>query len=100
KNPQPIELVPTPQKDISLIPPLTIEVVDQQLQQRLQKALYTVSDKDLVLSDAKPSGQVEFSFTDPESGVRVTKKLSFMQGRYLVDLDVETAGVAGSTTLS
>jgi len=100
KNPQPIELVPTPEKDIALVPPLTIEVSDPKLQQRLEKGLYTVSEKALVLSDAKPSGQMEFSFTDPESGVKVVKRLSFMQHRYLVDLEVETAGIPGSTTLS
>jgi len=100
KQPKPIQLVPVQDKTVSLIPPLTIEVPDAGLQERLAKGLYEVSGKDLRLSEAQPTGEVAFSYRDSETGARVTKRLTFHHGSYLVDLVVETSGVSSSTTLS
>lgn len=100
KQPKPIQLVPAYEKTVSLIPPLTIEVPDAALQERLARGLYRVSGKDLSLSEAQPTGEVAFSYRDPETGATVMKRLVFHQGSYLVDLVVETAGVRSSTTLS
>ncbi len=100
RQPKPIQLVPAEEKGVSLIPPLTVEVLDARLQERLARGLYAVAGKDLSLSPAQPTGEIGFSFTDPETGARVTKRLTFHQGSYLVDLSVETSGVISSTTLS
>ena len=100
KQPQPIQLVPTDGKGVSLIPPLTVEVPDARLQERMAKGLYVVSGKDLSLSEGQPAGEIGFSYTDPETGAQVTKRLTFHHGSYLVDLTVETSGVSSSTTLS
>jgi len=100
KQPQPIQLVPVDEKGVSLIPPLTMEVLDARLQERLAKGLYAVSGRDLSLSEGQPTGEIGFSYTDPETGAQVAKRLTFHHGSYLVDLAVETSGVSSSTTLS
>jgi len=100
KQPKPIQLVPSDGKGVALIPPLTIEVPDARLQERLAKGLYAVSGKDLSLSEGQPAGEIGFSYVDPETGAQVTKRLTFHHGSYLVDLAVETSGVSSSTTLS
>ncbi len=100
KNPKPIQLVPSEEKDLSLTPPLSVEVPEARLKERLSKGLYAISGKDLTLSATQPTGQIEFSYSDLETGVRVDKRLTFHHGGYLVDLTVETTGVSSSTTLS
>lgn len=100
KDPKPIQLVQGAEKLESFKPPLSVEVPDEKLQKRLAGALYAVSGKDLSLSAAQSTGDIGFSYTDPESGVRVDKRLTFHYGSYLVDLTVETSGVTSSTTFS
>ncbi|TAL11769.1 MAG: membrane protein insertase YidC [Nitrospirae bacterium] len=100
KQPKPIQLVPADEKGVALIPPLTVEVLDAKLQERLARGLYAVSGKDLNLNEGRPAGEIGFSYTDPETGAQVTKRLTFHHGSYLVDLTVETSGVSSSTTLS
>jgi len=100
RDPQPIQLVPAMAKDVSLTLPLTVEVPDAKLQERLARGLYTVSGKDVTLSAMQPAADIGFSYTDPETGARVSKRLAFHQGSYLVDLTVETSGISSSTTLS
>jgi YidC/Oxa1 family membrane protein insertase len=100
RDPQPIQLVPAMAKDVSLTLPLTVEVLDAKLQERLSRGLYAVSGKDITLSATQPAADIGFSYADPESGARVSKRLTFHYDSYLVDLVVETAGVTSSTTLS
>lgn len=100
KQPKPIQLVPADEKGVTLIPPLTVEVLDARLQERMAKGLYVVSGKDLSLSEGQPAGEIGFSYADSETGAQVTKRLTFHHGSYLVDLTVETSGVSSSTTLS
>jgi YidC/Oxa1 family membrane protein insertase len=100
KQPQPIQLVRADEKGVALIPPLTVEVLDARLQERMAKGLYAVSGKDLSLSEGQPAGEIGFSYTDSETGAQVAKRLTFHHGSYLVDLTVETSGVSSSTTLS
>ena len=100
KNPKPIQLVPAEDKSLTLTPPLTVEVPDARLKERLSTALYAVSGKDLTLSATQPSGEIEFSYADPETGGRVDKRLTFHHASYLVELTVVTTGISSSTTLS
>src|SRR5437899_1366884 len=100
-NPKPIELVPAGEQGVSFTRPLTVEVPDSKLQGRLTEALYEVSgDKDLRLSAVQPTGEIGFTYTDPDTGARVAKRLVFHQGSYLVDLTVEASGFSSSITLS
>jgi YidC/Oxa1 family membrane protein insertase len=100
RDPKPIQLVPALAKDVSHTLPLTVEVPDAKLQERLSRGLYTVSGKDVTLSAVQPAADIGFAYTDPETGVQVSKRLTFHQGSYLVDLTLETTGVSSSTTLS
>src|SRR5712692_9697562 len=58
KNPKPIQLVPTGDKGVALIPPLSVEVPDAKLHERLAKGLYAVSGKDLSLNGGQPTGEI------------------------------------------
>src|SRR5437867_7303255 len=100
RDPKPIQLVPALAKDVSLTLPLTVQVPDAKLQERLTRGLYAVSGKDATLSAAQPAADVVLSYTDPETGVQVSKRLTFHHGSYLMDLTLETTGVSSSTTLS
>src|SRR6266571_2117796 len=100
RDPKPIQLVPAMAKDVSFTLPLTVEVPDAKLQERLSRGLYAVSAKDVALTVAQPAADIGFSYTDPETSARVSKRLTFHHDSYLVDLVMETAGVASSTTLS
>src|SRR2546427_1930529 len=100
RDPKPIQLLPAPAKDVSLTLPLTVQGPDAKLQERLTRGLYAVSGKDATLSAAQPAADVVLSYTDPETGVQVSKRLTFHHGSYLVDLTLETTGLSSSTTLS
>src|SRR5712691_10493621 len=100
RDPKPIQLVPSMAKDVSLTLPLTVQVADAKLQERLSRGLYAVSGKDATLSAAEPAADIAFAYTDPETGVQVSKRLTFHHRSYLVDLTLETTDVSSSTTLS
>jgi len=100
KNPQPIQLVPTPGPGVSLVPPLELQVADPKLQGRLAGAAYNVSRTSLILNEAQPTGDIEFSYTDPETGTHIEKRLTFANGSYLVDLGIVRSGITGPVVLS
>jgi YidC/Oxa1 family membrane protein insertase len=100
KNPQQIQLVPSERPGVPLVPPLELQVADPALQQRIDRGLYQVSTTSLRLSETQPIGEIEFSYSDPETGARVDKRLSFSNGNYLVDLRLENSGITGPTTLN
>jgi YidC/Oxa1 family membrane protein insertase len=100
KNPVPIQLVPSASVAPAPVPPLTVQVADLKIQQRMAQGLYKVSQPSLVLNQTQPSGVVDFSYTDAETGVHVEKRLRFNNGSYLVDLAVQTRGITGPTVLS
>ena len=100
KNPQQIQLVSTERPGVSLVPPLELQVADPALQQRIDRGLYQVSTTSLRLSEAQPLGEIDFSYSDPDTGGRVDKRLTFSNGNYLVDLRFESSGITGPTTLN
>src|SRR6266571_4060198 len=95
KNPKEIQLVPSQSTSGPLMPPLELQIADPKLQQRIDRGLYQVSTTSLTLSEAQPTGEVEFSYSDPETGARVNKRLTFANGTYLVDLRLQTSGISG-----
>src|SRR5438309_5009609 len=60
KDPKPIQLVPALAKDVSLTLPLTVEVPDSKLQERLSRGLYAVSGKDVALRVTQPASDIGF----------------------------------------
>ena len=95
-----IQLVPSETPGATLVPPFTFQVADPKLQQRIARGLYHVSTTNLRLTATKPSGEIVFSYSDAETGARVEKRLTFANGTYLVDLRVESKGIAGPTIFS
>ena len=67
-----IQLVPSDTTGATLVPPLTLQVADPKLQQRIAKGLYQVSTTNLRLSVTQPIGEIDFSYSDPETGARAT----------------------------
>src|SRR5437899_12206329 len=89
RYPMPIQLVPALAKDVSLTLPLTVQVPDAKLQERLTRGLYAVSGKDATLSVAQPAADVVLSHTDPETGVQVSKRLTSPHASYPADRPLE-----------
>ena len=100
KNPKEIQLVPSQSTSGHLMPPLEVQIADPKLQQRFNQGLYQVSTTSLSLTEAQPTGEVEFSYSDPETGARVDKRLSFSNGTYLVDLRLQSSGISGPSILN
>src|SRR6266513_4470753 len=55
RAPQPIQLVPAMAKDVLLTLPLTVEVPDAKLHERLSRGLYAVTGKAAALSATQPA---------------------------------------------
>ncbi len=95
-----IQLVPSNTTGATPVPPLTLQIADPKLQQRIAQGLYRVSTTNLRLSESQPIGEIDFSYSDPETGARVDKRLTFANGTYLVDLRVESKGITGPSILN
>jgi YidC/Oxa1 family membrane protein insertase len=75
--------------------PLAIHTVDPKITKRLREGLYG-AERDFSTLDAEhPTGHVMFTYREPESGARVTKRLTFHHDSYLVDISVQAEGLAG-----
>lgn len=75
--------------------PLALELPDTALAGRLNEALYDVQ-RDVTTLDAEhPVGHVTFTHTDRESGVRVTKELTFRFATYAIDVVLHVEGLKG-----
>ena len=92
--------MPSETPGATLVPPLTLQVTDPKLQQRIAQGLYHVSTTNLRLSATQPIGEIDFSYSDPETGARVDKRLTFSNEGYLVDLRVQSKGITGPSILS
>ena len=99
KHPQQIQLVPRDPKGGSPVPPLEVQVADPKLQQRLDHALYRVSQNSLILNEAQSAGEIDFSYTDPDTGAHIEKRVTFANNSYLVDLQIRSSGITGPTIL-
>jgi YidC/Oxa1 family membrane protein insertase len=100
KTKKEIQLVPSDTAGATLVPPLTLQIPDPKLQQRIARGLYRVSTTSLRLSETQPTGEIVFSYADSETGARVDKRLTFANGTYLVDLRVESKGITGPSILN
>ena len=100
KERKPIELVPAHDTGVSFTPPLTVQVTNMALQQRLANGLYAASETSLRLDATQPTGEIVFSYTDPQTGTHVAKRLTFTNASYLVDLVLDTEGFKEPPTLS
>jgi YidC/Oxa1 family membrane protein insertase len=73
--------------------PLNLTVPDSGMTDRLQQALYQVSQDAVKLDASHPVGHVKFRYQDPASKTIVEKQLTFHHDTYLVDINVKTEGL-------
>ncbi|HUK55113.1 MAG TPA: membrane protein insertase YidC [Nitrospiria bacterium] len=74
-------------------PAFSIQTPDAGLNERMDRGLYTVDGHDLTLDEQNKTGTVAFRFQDPDTGIRVSKRVSFWSDSYRIGLDIETEGV-------
>jgi YidC/Oxa1 family membrane protein insertase len=73
--------------------PLALELPDAALAGRLNEALYDIERDFTTLDATHPVGHVTFRHTDRDSGVRVTKELTFRFATYVVDIVLNVEGL-------
>jgi YidC/Oxa1 family membrane protein insertase len=61
--------------------------------------LYTPSARQLVLDQQRRTAELILSYENPERGERIKKKLTFHQGSYWVNVEIETTGLRQERTL-
>jgi YidC/Oxa1 family membrane protein insertase len=76
------------------VPAFAILTTDDSLNSRLDHGLYAVDGKDLSLDEQNKVGTLTFRYQDPESGVHVSKRITFENDTYRMALDIETEGMS------
>lgn len=66
---------------------LVLDFDDPGMRKASMEGIYVVSAESLELSEAKPSGEVTFTYVGPK-GSRLIKRLTFYDGKYAFDLDL------------
>ena len=84
-NNSPLELV-SHKEGNELKFPLYFESDSREITYLLNKAIYDTSLKELKLTSSNPEGTVTFSYLNEETGVRVTKALTFYNDSYRIDV--------------
>jgi YidC/Oxa1 family membrane protein insertase len=97
-----LHTAPPEQKPVQLVhqgaafkEPLSITASDQTADKVLREGLYAVETDLTSLDSAHPVGHVTLRFQDPASKLAVTKRLTFHQGSYLVDVAFTVEGLGG-----
>jgi YidC/Oxa1 family membrane protein insertase len=75
--------------------PLSITASDQTADKVLREGLYAIDADMTSLDKAHPVGHVTLRFQDPASKLTVTKRLTFHEGSYLVDVALTVEGLSG-----
>jgi YidC/Oxa1 family membrane protein insertase len=73
--------------------PLNVTVADAAMTDRLQQALYHVTQDVRELDAEHPVGRITFRYLDPASKALVEKQLTFHHDSYLVDVHIRTDGL-------
>jgi len=82
------------------IPAFSIQTPDKRLNERLDRAIYSVEGQNLVLDERHETGALEFRYDDSESGAQIVKRFVFSRGNYRIALDLETSGLPDGFQLS
>jgi len=61
--------------------------------------LYMPSAQHLILDQQHPTAELTLNYTNPANGEQIQKKLTFHQGKYWVNLEIQAAGLAQARTL-
>ena len=76
--------------------PLSLSTADTAADKILREGLHAIDTDFTTLDSAHPVGHATLRFRDSASGLMVSKRLTFHQGSYLVDVAVTVEGLTGA----
>jgi YidC/Oxa1 family membrane protein insertase len=79
--------------------PLTITVDDTSHSKELSEGIYRVEKDFTTLDQGHPTGHITFSYSNPATGVRLEKRLTFHTESYVVDIALRSNGLAEAVKL-
>ena len=79
--------------------PLTITVDDTSHSKELSEGIYRVEKDFTTLDQGHPTGHITFSYSNPATGVRLEKQLTFHTESYVVDIALKSNGLAEAVKL-
>jgi YidC/Oxa1 family membrane protein insertase len=82
------------------IPAFSIQTADTGLNERLDRAIYSVKEQDVILDERHETGELGFRYIDSESGAQISKRFVFSNANYRIALDLETAAFPNRFLLS
>ena len=75
--------------------PLTITADDPAHSKEFSEGIYKVEKDFTTLDKSHPTGHMTFSHSNPATGIRVEKQLTFHADSYVVDIALKSSGLAG-----
>jgi len=79
--------------------PLTVTVDDTSHSKELSEGIYRVEKDFTTLDQGHPTGHITFSYSNPATGVRLEKQLTFHTDSYVVDIALKSSGLAEAVKL-
>lgn len=79
--------------------PLTVTVDDTAHSKELSEGIYRVEKDFTALDQGNPTGHITFSYSNPATGVRLEKQLTFHTESYVVDIALKSSGLAEAVKL-
>ncbi|TKB94244.1 MAG: membrane protein insertase YidC [Nitrospira sp.] len=79
--------------------PLTVTVDDTSHSKELSEGIYRVEKDFTTLDQGHPTGHITFSYSNPATGVRLEKQLTFHTESYVVDIALKSNGLAEAVKL-
>jgi YidC/Oxa1 family membrane protein insertase len=79
--------------------PLTVTVDDTSHSKELSEGIYRVEKDFTALDQGHPTGHITFSYSNPATGVRLEKQLTFHTESYVVDIALKSSGLAEAVKL-
>ena len=79
--------------------PLTVTVDDTSHSKELSEGIYRVEKDFTTLDQSHPTGHITFSYSNPATGVRLEKQLTFHTESYVVDIALKSSGLAEAVKL-
>lgn len=76
--------------------PLTITADDASHAKELSDGIYKVEKDFTTLDQAHPTGHMTFHYSNPATGIRLEKQLTFHADSYVVDITLKPIGLAGT----
>ncbi len=76
--------------------PLTVTTDDASHAKELSEGIYRVEKDFTTLDQGHPTGHVTFHYSNPATGIRLEKQLTFHADSYVVDITLKPSGIAGT----